>query len=127
MNFNFSRKDHELPPAIEKWGWKYHHMGIPTKEKQANEKHIPHLGMHVSGFPESPFGIEWMRFDKDSPIHPLIQEKPHLAFIVNDLDSELKKFEVLTPPGEPSDGVRVAMIKFQNLPVELMEFTKEYL
>ena len=29
-------------------------------------------GLHVSGFEASPYGIEWMRFDEDSPISELI-------------------------------------------------------
>ena len=24
------RQDFELPPCIENWGWKFHHLGIPT-------------------------------------------------------------------------------------------------
>ena len=27
------RQDNEMPEAIDKWGWKYHHLGIPTKRK----------------------------------------------------------------------------------------------
>jgi len=26
------RSDNEQPESIEKWGWKYHHLGIPTDE-----------------------------------------------------------------------------------------------
>ena len=31
-DINKIRKDHEPPLATDKWGWRYHHMGIPTKE-----------------------------------------------------------------------------------------------
>lgn len=102
-------------------------MGIPTTKKRPNEKYIPHLKFYVSGFPESPYGIEWMRFEKDSPIHPLIQKIPHPAFEVNDLDLELSKgnFKILTPPNLPSEGVRVAMIEHNGAPIELIEFTNK--
>ena len=83
------RKEFEMPEAIEKWGWKYHHTGMPTTEKFPNERYIPHLKFYVSGFDTSPYGIEWMRFEKDSPIHELIQRVPHVAFVVEDLDFEL--------------------------------------
>jgi hypothetical protein len=33
------RKDHEPPLAIEKWGWKYHHIGIPTNGVINDEKY----------------------------------------------------------------------------------------
>ena len=34
------RQEHELPESIEKWGWKYHHLGIPTKNIMAGEKYL---------------------------------------------------------------------------------------
>lgn len=122
-----TRKDFELPEAIEKWGWKYHHLGIPTTNKMPGERYLPHLRFYVSGFPESPFGIEWMRFDKDCPVHPLIQSVPHIAFEVEDLDHELKihNFTLLSPPGIPSEGVRAAMIEHNGAPVELIAFSKK--
>ena len=65
-----------------------------------------------------------MRFEVDSPIHPLIQTVSHLAFEVEDLDYELtnRKFDVITEPNPPSDGVRVAMIEHNETPIELIEF-----
>ena len=120
------RLDHELPEAISKWGWKYHHVGIPTDKKMPNEKYLPQFKLYVSGFQRSPFGIEWMRFEKDSTIHPLIQKVPHLAFVVEDLDFELanRNFNIITEPNQPSHGLRVAMIEHNGAPVELMEFEK---
>src|SRR6056297_3005646 len=121
-----ARLDHELPHAIEKWGWKYHHLGIPTDKVRANEQYLPQFKFYVSGFSVGPFGIEWMRFEKNSPIHKLIQTVPHLAFEVENIEKELKKhnFKILTKPNPPSDGVRVAMIEHKGAPIELIEFEK---
>jgi hypothetical protein len=120
------RSDNEQPQSIEKWGWKYHHLGIPTDKIMPGEKYLPQFKLFVSGFSESPFGIEWMRFEKNSPIDRLIQTIPHLAFEVADLDYELSvhDLKVLTEPNSPSDGVRVAMIEHNGAPVELIEFVK---
>jgi GNAT superfamily N-acetyltransferase len=120
------RHDHEIAECIEQWGWKYHHLGIPTKEKMPDERYIPHFKFYVSGFPTSPFGVEWMRFDADSPVHPLVQTVPHLAFVVQDLNCELtnRNFNVITEPNPPSEGVRVAMIEHNGAPIELIEFEK---
>jgi len=125
-NKRVPRQEHEAPEAIEKWGWKYHHLGIPTTEKMPGENYLPQFKFYHSGFPTSPFGVEWMRFENDSPIHPLIQEVPHLAFEVEDLDYELAKhsFTILTPPNPPAEGIRVAMIKHNGAPIELIEFKK---
>ena len=35
------RQEHEPPLCIEDWGWKYHHLGVPTKEKFPDEKYLP--------------------------------------------------------------------------------------
>jgi hypothetical protein len=123
---NKLRLDHELPESIEKWGWKYHHLGIPTEKIMPNEKYLPQFKFYVSGFSTSPFGIEWMRFEKDSPIDKLIQTIPHIAFEVDDLDFELKNrdLKILTEPNAPSDRVRVAMIEHNGAPIELIEFEK---
>lgn len=120
------RKDYDLPEAIEVWGWKYHHLGIPTDKIMPNEKYLSHLKFYVSGFRTSPFGIEWMRFDEDCPISDLIKSVPHIAFEVDDIDKELEThdFEIISGPNIPSDGVRAAMIKHNGAPVELIEFKK---
>jgi len=121
------RQDFDPPEAISKWGWKFHHIGIPTTEKMPNENYLPQYKFYASGFPSSPFGIEWMRFEKNSPIHSLIQKVPHVAFEVENLDLELKmhQFNILTHTNSPSNGVRVAMIEHNGAPVELIEFAKE--
>ena len=118
------RREHELPYAIEKWGWKFHHIGIPTLEKNPGEKYLPHMKFYTSGFEQSPFGIEWMRFEDDCSLHELVKTIPHVAFEVDDLDKELERnnFNILTQPNEPSGGVWVAMIEHNGAPVELIEF-----
>lgn len=105
-------------------GWRYHHLGVPTTTPRPDEVHLVAYGLHVSGFPTSPFGIEWMRFDADSPVPELVRTLPHLAFEVDDLDHELEDFEILSPPGSPSEGVRAAMIVADGAPVELIEFRR---
>jgi hypothetical protein len=121
---NQLRKNHELPPATEIWGWRFHHVGIPTKNKIQNERYIPQLKMFVSGFETNPYGIEWMRFEPDSPVNFLIQSVPHIAFVVDDLSEALENKEVISGPASPSKGVKVAMIRHNWAPVELMEFVE---
>ena len=117
------RFEKELPEVIEKWGWKYHHIGIPTDNIMPNERYLPQFKFYVSGFSESPFGIEWMRFDKDCKMHQLIQTVPHLAFVVANLAFELasRDLSVLTEPNVPMDGIRVVTVEHNGAPIELME------
>jgi len=119
------RQSHEPPPAVAERGWRYHHIGIPTAVAREGESHLLDYGLHVCGFPTSPYGIEWMRFDADCPLHPLIRTLPHVAFEVDDLDAALEGQEVIYPPGSPSEGVRAAMIVVDGAPVELIWFRKD--
>jgi len=123
---NIIRQEHEQPESIEKWGWKYHHLGIPTNIKMPNERYLSHLKFYVSGFSTSPFGIEWMRFEDDCPISELVKTVPHIAFEVDDLDKALNEhdFEIISKPSQPSEGVRAVMIKHNGAPIELIEFKK---
>jgi hypothetical protein len=117
------RRSHEPPDVVAQRGWRYHHLGIPTTVPRANETYLERYGLYVSGFPTSPYGIEWMRFEDSSPLHPLIKSLPHVAFEVDDLDAALIGQEVISPPGSPSDGVRAAMIVVDGAPVELISFS----
>ena len=117
-----TRQDHEPPWATHRWGWRYHHTGIPTDQPRDGECYLDEFKMYVSGFAESPFGIEWMRFEPDSPIAELVRTVPHVAFVVDDLDEALVGKTVLTPPNAPTAGLRVAMIVDNGCPIELMEF-----
>lgn len=116
------RRSHEAPPVVAARGWRYHHLGIPTDVPRPDEIHLEQFGICVSGFATSPYGIEWMRFESDCPLHPIIKTVPHLAFEVDDLDAALEGQEVIYPPGSPSNGVRAAMILVDGAPIELICF-----
>jgi hypothetical protein len=118
------RKDHEPPFAISQKGMKFHHIGVPTKEKKLNEKYLKKYKFYVSGFETSEYGIEWMRFEEDSPISELIKSIPHIAFEVDDLNAAVKGKELIGEITSPSKGVRVAMIIENGAPVEFLEFSK---
>lgn len=116
------RLNHEPPAAIAERGWRYHHIGIPYTEPRPGEKHYEHLKIFVSGFDTSPYGIEWMRFEKECQVPDIVRTVPHIAFEVDDLDEALKGKEILLEPGSPSGGVRTAMILHDGAPIELIEF-----
>lgn len=99
----------------------YHHLGIPTTQVRADERYLSDLKVHVSGYESSPYRIEWMRFDRDCPVPELVRTVPHVAFEVDDLDSELAGKQLLIAPNSPSPGVRVAFIVDNGAPVEFLQ------
>ena len=119
-----NRNDNEQPMVIVKYGWRFHHMGIPTDTPQPGERYLDNLKMYVSGFESSPYGIEWMRFERDSPVSELVKTIPHVAFEVDDLDAALEGKNLIGDVSSPSKGVKVAMIVDKGAPIELLEFSK---
>ena len=85
---------------------RYHHVGIPTTERRQDEHYLPHLKVPVSGYEDSPYGIEWMRFDPDCPLPELVQTVPHVAFEVDDLEAAIEGCEILIEPNVPSPVTR---------------------
>ena len=100
---------------------RYHHLGIPTTEPRAEERHLPHLKVHVSGYDTSPYRVEWMRFDPDAPYPLIVKTVPHVAFEVDDLAAELVGQHVIIPPNSPSPGITVAFIEHNGAPVEFLQ------
>ena len=122
---SINRRGSEPPSAVSVHGWRYHHIGIPTNVPRPSEYYLEKFKMYVSAFETSACGIEWMRFEPDSPVHPLIKSVPHIAFEVDDLKAAIQGKQILTEPNSPSKGVLVAMIVDSGAPVELLQFRRE--
>lgn len=103
-------------------GLKYHHVGIPTKEPRDGETYLERFGMYTSGYETSPYGVEWLRFDPDSPLPELVKTVPHVAFMVDDLSAAIAGKEILIEPNSPAEGVTVAFIVDNNAPIEFLKF-----
>ncbi len=116
------RRSHEAPAAVAKFGWRFHHLGIPHSTPRDGERHLENAAVHVCGFETSPYGIEWIRFDPQCRVPEIVKTVPHLAFVVDDLDAALEGKEILIAPNSPSRGVRVAFILDDGAPIELLEF-----
>ncbi len=102
----------------------YHHLGIPTKEKRNGEEYLPQFKTYVYPFDKNQYGIEWMRYEPDAPLPEIVKTMPHIAFEVDDLDKELEGKEILIPQNSPSEGVTVAFILDDGVPVEFLQFHK---
>jgi len=100
---------------------KYHHLGIPTKEKLKDEICLEHLKMYVSGYGKNPYGVEWVRYDDDADFPEIVKTIPHVAFEVDSVEEAIKGKKVIIKPNSPSPGVIVAFIENNGAPIEFLQ------
>lgn len=103
---------------------KYHHVGIPTDKPLPEQDYVKEYKLYASGYLESPYGIEWMKFDPDCPLPELVKTIPHVAFVVDDIQAAIAGKKVLIEPNSPTDGVTVAFIEHNGAPIELLQFDR---
>lgn len=108
----------------KKKGLRYHHIGIPTDVPRENEEYLEKFKMYDSGYEKSPYGVEWMRFEPDSPLPELVKTVPHVAFVVDDLQATIDGKDILIKPNSPTNGVIVAFIVDNGAPIEFLQFEK---
>ena len=100
---------------------RYHHMGLPTEEKKEGMRHLKDLKMWVCGYEVNEFKTEWMYFEDGCEIPELVQRVAHVAFEVDDLEKAIEGKKVIIEPTKPSEGIRVAFIEEDGVPIELLE------
>ena len=100
---------------------KYHHLGIPTKKKMPGERYLPELYVRVSGYEESNYKIEWMRYEPECKLPQIVKTISHVAFEVDDVIAAIKGKKVIIPPSSPSEGVLVAFIEENGAPIEFIQ------
>ena len=106
---------------MKKHDFRYHHIGIPTKKPMQNEVYLQEYKLYHSGYEDSAFGIEWMRYEDDCKLPDLVKTLPHVAFEVDDIYEAIKDRKVLIEPNSPSEGITVAFIEENGAPIELIQ------
>src|SRR5215472_3858435 len=89
---------------------RFHHVGIPTDKPLPEKDYIKKYKLYASGYLQSPYGVEWMKFDPDCPVPELIKTVPHVAFVVDDIQAAIAGKQILIEPNSPTEGVTVAFI-----------------
>ncbi len=100
--------------------YRYHHLGIPTDVVKPNERYSENFKMYTSDN-DGDFRIQFHRFEKDSPLHPIIKSNPHVALQVDNLEAVIKGREILLGPFEPIERYKVAIINDGGMPIEFIE------
>jgi hypothetical protein len=102
----------------------FHHVGLTTVDVQPNEDYVAPSKCWVTDPHQSPNRIEFLRYESDSPVSSEFQGSPHIAYAVDDLESNLIDKDIIISPFDVDDPpfARVAFTKEDGLFVEYMQF-----
>jgi hypothetical protein len=100
---------------------RFHHIGIPTNEPKDGEKYSADSKLFITDIDSHPYRVEWLRFEPGCPMPELIQNVPHVAFEVDDLQEAVEGKDILIQPKTLANGQRIAFIVEGGAPVEFIE------
>ena len=100
----------------------FHHMGLPTDEKQRGEVYVSETKVWVTNPDDHPYRVEFLRFEPDSPVTGPVRDQPHIAYKVDDLQREIRGEKVLLGPFMALPGLQVVFILKDGAVVEFMQW-----
>lgn len=99
---------------------KFMHIGVPVKEEKAGESYAEGLKVHITDPDTHDFKYEYLRFEEGTPMPKVMQEQPHIAFMVDDMKPYLDNYEVIVEPFAVNETLSVAFIIRDSVIIELM-------
>ncbi len=97
------------------------HIGIPLESKPAKAIYLADAKLYITDPADSKNNIEFLFFEEDCPMPEIVKKSTHIAYVVTDIDEEIKDAEVLIPPFFPLPTVKAAFILEDGIPIELMQ------
>lgn len=101
----------------------FHHMGLPTDDKQPGEVYVEATKVWVTDPADHRYRVEFLRFEPDSPVTGPVRDQPHMAYKVVDLDRAIAGKRVLLGPFIALPGLRVVFIYEDGAVIEFMEWS----
>lgn len=79
----------------------FDHVGIPTADKHPDEIWIQPSRVWITDGHRHPFGVEWLRYEPDSPVTGPLRTQPHVGFRVDrreEIETLSRGLKVLIEP-----------------------------
>jgi hypothetical protein len=100
--------------------YKYDHFGVPIREKRPGMIYYPEYKVWSVDYEKDPFRIEWIFFEPGSVLPTLVQQIPHVCFLVEDIQKAIKGKKVLYPPTF-YQGYQMAFIEENGVAIEFIQ------
>src|SRR3970282_1374774 len=101
----------------------FHHVGLPTDDKQPNEVYVPDTKVWVTNPDDHPYRVEFLRFEPETPVTGPVRDQAHIAYKTDNLKQEIEGEQVLLGPFTPMEGLQVVFIYKDEAVVEFMEWS----
>lgn len=100
------------------------HVGVPTDISREGEFYAEGIKTYIVAPETNEFHIEYLRFEKDTPLPEELQTLVHVAYKVDDLDKQLQENKVIVEPWMADERTRIAFVMKDGILFELMEEVK---
>lgn len=97
----------------------FDHFGIPVTTPVEGEMLNQELQLYYTDAAASGNKIEFLRFLPDCPFPELVQKCAHIAYSVPSVEQAIVGAKVLYGPFYPVEGMTVAFIEEEGIPIEL--------
>ena len=103
----------------------FDHIGLITEQGHEGEVFVEATRVWVTDPKDHPYGVEWLRFEPDSPVTGPVRTEPHVAFRVDDIEKASQGLKVLLEPFDVGFA-RVGFYQSQdNAVIELMMYLSD--
>ena len=99
---------------------KYLHTGMIVGEKLPDMIYMEPLKVWVTDASKDKYAIEFLYFEVDSPMAAAIQEQPHVAYEIEDIDAALEGKSILWPKMDVG-GAYIAFVYDNDTVVEFYQ------
>jgi hypothetical protein len=100
---------------------KFDHVGIPTAAKRPGMRFLEEKRLWLTSPADHPCRVEWLWYEADSPESELVRTFPHVAYLVESLESAMEGLPVLAEPFDVLGEVRVSFVEVDGAPVEFVQ------
>lgn len=95
------------------------HVGVPSDVVREGETYAEGIKTFIVNDEE--WHIEYLRFEKDTPLPKELQTMVHVSYKVDDLDKQLAENTVVVEPWFADENTRIAFVMKDGILFELME------
>lgn len=106
----------------------FDHVGIPTAEEKPGAVYVEATKVWVTDAHQHPFGVEWLRYEPDSPVTGPLREMPHIGFRVDtqeEIEERGRGMRVLLEPFDAGFAVAGFYQAPDGATVEFVWYRKE--